>query len=267
MIFKFLAYTSCLLLASACVSAQTTSNQQEHSYLSSLFENSLLFDTARFIIADEEMNTENSEESWKKWQTVENYKYGKDRGSLPMIADLNSLHPYFRDRIVDLIRICKEQGIELAVVESFRTHAKQAEYFGMGRKYTRSKGGKSKHQYGLAVDVVPIVDSVAIWDNVSLWRKIGVTGERLGLRWGGRWRAPYDPAHFEWSGGVNTYQLANGVQPFVPKSKVPFYPCLEEELVLLQKNWEAWEVEQAVSAKNNRSIKIASVTGSVGQQP
>ena len=33
---------------------------------------------------------------------------------------------------------------------------------GMGRKYTNSAGGKSKHQYGLAVDVVPIVNGTAV---------------------------------------------------------------------------------------------------------
>jgi hypothetical protein len=267
MIFRFLTYTLFILLVSASVSAQTTVTQGKHDYLTFLLESALPFDTTHVVFADDETTTENSEESWKKWATVENYKYGKDRGSLPMIADLNSLHPYFRDRITELIRICREQGIELAVVESFRTHAKQSEYFGMGRKYTRSKGGKSKHQYGLAVDVVPIVDSVAVWDNISLWRKIGVTGERLGLRWGGRWRAPYDPAHFEWSGGISTYELANGAQPFIPKSKASLYPCLEEELVQLQKNWEAWETEQAVSARNNASAKSSSVKGSVGQEP
>jgi hypothetical protein len=178
-----------------------------------------------------------------------------------MIADLNSLHPYFRDRIVELIHLCKAQGIELAVVESFRTHAKQAEYFGMGRKYTRSKGGKSKHQYGLAVDVVPIIDSIAVWDDTSLWKKIGVTGEKLGLRWGGRWRAPYDPAHFELVGGVSAYHLANGAQPLIPRSKITAYPCLEEEIALLQKYYEAWEVEQAISARTPSLV----TTGATGQ--
>ena len=129
----------------------------------------------------------------------------------------------------------------------------------MGRKYTRSKGGKSKHQYGLAVDLVPIVDSVAVWDNITLWRRIGVAGEKLGLRWGGRWRAPYDPAHFEWLGGVNTYQLANGYQPTIPRSKAANYPCLEEELSALKKSWEAWEIEQAVWARDvSRPLKIVS---------
>jgi hypothetical protein len=118
-------------------------------------------------------------DAWKTWSFVENYSFGKDRGAMPMITDLSALHPYFRDKIRQLILDCKAQGIELAVVESYRTHAKQSEYKVMGKKYTSSGAGRSKHQYGLAVDVVPIVDSVAVWDNTALWKKVGVTGEKL----------------------------------------------------------------------------------------
>ncbi len=257
----FLAFT--LFAISTYALSQTAASSAAESYLTSLLDPTIAFDTTSFTANEGPMHFFDTENAWKNWQTVENYKYGKDRGSLPMIADLNSLHPYFRDRIVELIHLCKAQGIELAVVESFRTHAKQAEYFGMGRKYTRSKGGKSKHQYGLAVDVVPIMDSAAVWDNTVLWRKIGVTGEKLGLRWGGRWRAPYDPAHFEWAGGVNTYHLAKGAQPVIPQARETAYPCLEEDLALLEKYYEEWEIEQAVSARTPVSQKTAS--GASGQ--
>jgi len=239
-------------------SAQSDIAAQADDYLTSLLDNTIRFDT---VTPSNKVVAFDPETAWKNWRTIENYTYGKDRGSLPMIADLNSLHPYFRDKIYDLIAACKAQGIELAVVESFRTHAKQSEYFGMGRKYTRSKGGKSKHQYGLAVDVVPIVDGVAQWDNMKLWRRVGLAGERLGLRWGGRWKAPFDPAHFEWTGGATTVQLSRGVQAFIPKSKLSSYPCLEEELARLEKYWEAWEVEQAVSARNGAKVQ-RSVAGS-----
>lgn len=181
---------------------------------------------------------------WKDWKFVENFTFGKDRGAMPMITDLNALHPYFRDKITLLIEKCKEQGIQLQVVESYRTHAKQSEYKGMGRKYTSSKAGRSKHQYGLAVDVVPVVDSVAVWDNIALWRKIGMTGEKLGLRWGGRWRRPYDPGHFEWTSGLTSTQLTAGYFPPVPKQKVA-YPCLEEDLRMLKRYWKEWETSQS----------------------
>jgi hypothetical protein len=182
-------------------------------------------------------------DAWKNWSFVENFAFGKNRGDLPMITDLNSLHPFFRDRVIALIEACKEKGIELAIVETYRTPSKQHEYKTMGKKYTSSGAGKSKHQYGLAIDVVPIVDSVAVWDNATLWRKVGVTGEKLGLRWGGRWRKPYDPGHFEWTGGASTYNLVAGEFPRVPNMEN--YPCLEEDLRILRRYWSEWEVSQS----------------------
>lgn len=186
----------------------------------------------------------NALDGWKNWSFVENYAFGKDRGALPMINDLNSLHPFFRDQIVKLIEKCKAKGIELAIVETYRTHAKQHEYKTMGKKYTSSGAGQSKHQYGLAIDVVPIVKSAAVWDNVALWRKIGTIGEQLGLCWGGRWRNPYDPGHFEWTGGLTTYHLAKGKLPTL-RSFEQHYPCLEEDLKILQTYWKEWEVSQS----------------------
>jgi len=187
---------------------------------------------------------------WMHWSTVDNYAFGKNRGGLPMITDLNALHPYFRDKISKLIHLCKQKGIELEVVETFRTHAKQDEYKSMGRKYTRSGAGKSKHQYGLAIDLVPIVNGQPEWHNKALWRKIGVIGEQLGLVWGGRWRTLYDPGHFEWTGGLSAYDLANCQFPQIPRQET-YYPCLEDDLQLLSRYWEKWETEQASYANKN----------------
>jgi hypothetical protein len=257
--FSFLAFTF-FITFSICVLAQPSVHGDK--YLSSLFETSLVFDTAHTLVPSFQQSTADVENIWKTWATVENFTFGKDRGALPMIADLNALHPYFRDRIVELIKACKEKGIDLAVVESFRTHAKQAEYFGMGRKYTRSAGGKSKHQYGLAVDVVPVINAVPEWDNVALWKKIGVIGEKLGLRWGGRWRAPYDPAHFEWASGITTHQLAYGIFPSIPAAFVKTYPSIKQDIDLLKTYWEAWETEQSSIARNAKSTQPAVVISS-----
>ncbi len=184
----------------------------------------------------------------KGWSTVENFTFGKDRGNMTMINDVQALHPYFRDRVLELIRICKSKGIELEVVETFRTHAKQNEYMSMGKKFTRSGGGRSKHQYGLAVDVVPVVGDSAQWANTHLWKKIGLVGEQLGLRWGGRWKHPYDPGHFEWTNGITTAHLASGIFPKVPASEKT-YPCLDEDLAQLMTQWTEWESNQGAMAR------------------
>jgi len=187
-------------------------------------------------------------DGWKQWEMVDNYSFGINRGRMSMITDLESLHPYFRDKVLELFRICKSKGIELAIVETYRTHAKQTEYRSMGRRYTRTPAGRSKHQYGMAIDFVPIVNSKPQWNNTRLWRRIGPIGEQLGLRWGGRWRRLYDPGHFEWTGGTIVHELVQGNFPPVPNPEK--YPCLEEDLRSLRRHWQAWETEQSTIARN-----------------
>ncbi|MEX2233696.1 MAG: M15 family metallopeptidase [Cyclobacteriaceae bacterium] len=259
---RFLAVLlSHILLTSFSVSAQSDAASVSGKYIENLFDKSILFDTTRVTAAETAVVTADSVIEWKQWRTVDNFYYGKNRGALPMIADLQALHPYFRDRIVELIRVCNEAGITVAIVESYRTPAKQAEYYAMGKKYTSTPGGKSRHQYGIAVDVVPVVDSVAVWDNHKLWKKIGLAGERLGLQWGGRWRVLYDPGHFEWSGGLSRHQLAKGHLPRIPGSLSERYPTLSEEVKQLQLYWNAWEVEQSMMASNGTAKAGDEVAG------
>jgi hypothetical protein len=182
------------------------------------------------------------DEEWRTWTTVNNWAFGKDRGNLVMITDLNSLHPFFRDKVIELKSRCASLGIHLAIVETYRTRAKQTEYKSMGQKYTRSAGGISKHQYGLAADVVPLQDSVADWDDARLWQKVGQVGEQLGLRWGGRWQHPYDPGHFEWTGGLSSQHLIAGILPKPPQPNN--YPCLADDVLQLTAFWRAWEAQQ-----------------------
>ncbi|PZR37261.1 MAG: hypothetical protein DI538_12790 [Azospira oryzae] len=233
-----------LMLSALATHGQLAPYNQEHTWLMEELTHSFTYQAAPLAPND---FVDNTDDTWLKWTTVSNYHFGKDRGDLTMIADLSALHPYFRDQIIQLIKTCKAKGITLAVVESFRTSSKQNEYKSMGEKYTRSKGGRSKHQYGLAIDLVPIVDSVAQWHNKALWKRVGIVGEQLGLRWGGRWRHLYDPGHFEWTGGLSMTQLANGEQPSFPNANK--YPCLEEDLNLLKKYWNAWENEQATISR------------------
>jgi len=237
-----------LLLTAFASQAQLAPFNKEHALLVEEFAHS-------FVSQGEPVVHDDTDDSWLKWSTVGNYNFGKNRGDMTMIADLNSLHPYFRDQIIKLIKICKSKGITLAVVESFRTSSKQNEYKSMGEKYTRSKGGRSKHQYGLAIDVVPIVSGEAQWHNKALWKRVGVVGEQLGLRWGGRWRHLYDPGHFEWTGGLSMLQLANGELPPFPDQKK--YPCLEDDLNQLKKYWKAWETEQATMSRKEEEVTAA----------
>lgn len=71
---------------------------------------------------------------------------------------------------------------------------------------TNAGPGQSLHNYGLAFDVVPMVNGDPNWDDkspagIARWEKLGSLGESLGLEWGGRWHHP-DRPHFQVSGGI-----------------------------------------------------------------
>lgn len=74
-----------------------------------------------------------------------------------------------------------------------------------------SRVQRSKHQDGLAIDLVPYAEyqlhgaDKLRWSTVDpVWARIGAIGEALGLRWGGRFRPlgrngiGWDPGHFEY---------------------------------------------------------------------
>lgn len=136
-----------------------------------------------------------------------------DHSSTDIVNDLVYLHPAFRNKVLMLIIECHRQGIELKVNETWRSRALQNYYRSKGSRVTTLEGGKSRHQYGLAVDVVPYINGKLAWNRKTL-SKVGKIGESLGLGWGGKWRRPYDPCHFEWK--ITTEELLTGILPDKP---------------------------------------------------
>lgn len=109
-----------------------------------------------------------------------------------------------------LIALCEAEGIELLVTSTLRTFEEQAKLYAMGRtapgnKVTNARPGESLHNFGCAVDVVPLVHGKAVWDN-NMWPLIGMLGEKLGLTWGGRWKFK-DLPHFQLTLGVTLAEL------------------------------------------------------------
>jgi peptidoglycan L-alanyl-D-glutamate endopeptidase CwlK len=87
------------------------------------------------------------------------------------------------------------------VNSTLRTFEEQAELFAIGRTkpgdiVTNAKAGESWHNFGLALDVVPLVNGKAIWDS-PFWNRIGELGKQVGLFWGGDFKSFKDKPHFE----------------------------------------------------------------------
>ena len=137
---------------------------------------------------------------------------------------INSLHPKIRAKAKEfIIRAEKELGIKLRVTKGFRSIAEQDALYnqpwdgkdndGDGKidesdeKVTKAKGGKSYHNYGLAIDVVEIKNGKALWKNPN-WDKIGALGKKVGFEWGGDWKSFKDRPHFEMRYGYHHTELA-----------------------------------------------------------
>lgn len=128
------------------------------------------------------------------------------------IDDLELLHPYFNSRVELFLDSLKKRGIEILIVETYRIPERQDYLKRKGK--TGLSGGDSKHQYGLAIDIVPWGKNRTLkWHDRKLWYKIGRVGEHFGLTWGGRFKKLYDPGHFEWDGECTIEQLKEGDMP------------------------------------------------------
>jgi len=117
-----------------------------------------------------------------------------------MSRALDDLDARFRPLAVELLARCAEAGVPVLIVETLRSPAQHALNLAHGVSWIQH----SKHLDGLAIDVAPYAEfplhggNKLAWNtDEPAWQTIGAIGERLGLRWGGRW-TQRDMGHLEW---------------------------------------------------------------------
>lgn len=141
---------------------------------------------------------------------------------------IKNLHPKVRDEVLELFlhinRFILGKGVRLRLAYTLRTAEEQDELYAQGRtklwdkngrrlgKVTNAKGGQSIHNYGLAFDIVLLLDrdndsdfEVAVWDTKGDFDKDGTADwmevvkylKSKGWKWGGDFKSIVDPPHFE----------------------------------------------------------------------
>ena len=133
---------------------------------------------------------------------------------------IKTLHPKLQRLATYFINEVEiRHGIKLRVTQATRTIAQQNALYAQGRtkpgkRVTDARGGKSYHNYALAIDVVEIKNGKAIWDNNdNNWKLIGKVGISLGFTWGGTWKKDPDRPHFQMEFGLSIKQLRRGQRP------------------------------------------------------
>lgn len=139
------------------------------------------------------------------------------------------LHPKLRDEALDIYKeVCAAlKGKALCrFAFTLRTFAEQDALYAQGRTkpgavVTKARGGQSYHNYGLAVDVVLLIDKdgngtyeTASWDTrgdydadkQADWMEIVNIFKQFGWEWGGDWKFKDDP-HFQKTLGKSVREL------------------------------------------------------------
>lgn len=104
------------------------------------------------------------------------------------------LHPDFSQRLLLAFKIMKEQhGYDMALLEGYRSPARQDELAAAGGHVTNARAFQSWHQYGLAADCAFWRDGRLVISEKDPWamrgyQLYGQVAESIGLTWGGRWK-------------------------------------------------------------------------------
>ncbi|MFG6447143.1 M15 family metallopeptidase [Roseateles sp. BYS180W] len=109
----------------------------------------------------------------------------------------------FRNRLLAVYRIMREEhGIEMVLLEGYRSAQRQAQLAGMGPTVTQAGAGESYHQYGLAADSAFLFDGRVVISErdpraAKAYELFGEVARTAGLVWGGGWRTLKDLGHVE----------------------------------------------------------------------
>lgn len=122
---------------------------------------------------------------------------------------VNRLHPAIREKVTLAVEECNKAltgRSKIRLAQGTRTFPEQDALYKKRPKVTNAKAGQSIHNYGLAVDIVLIIDGkVASWDvkkdwdqdKQADWMECVSIFKKHGFKWGGNWISFKDMPHFE----------------------------------------------------------------------
>lgn len=116
---------------------------------------------------------------------------------------MRDVHPLLASRVHQMA--VQLDPLAIRVTQGLRTWPQQAALYAQGRTapgqiVTNAPPGHSWHEFGLAVDIVPMENGQPDWTlSHPAWPRAVAVGESLGLIAGARWQHP-DWPHFQLTG-------------------------------------------------------------------
>lgn len=138
------------------------------------------------------------------------------------IERIELLHPALREEAKQIYAEICERLTGRATCRfshTLRTFAEQDALYNQKPKVTKAKGGQSYHNYGLAVDIVLLLNDgkTASWDTVTDfdgdgladWQEVVYVFGLYGWDWGGSWKTFVDKPHFQKTFGLTISECFN----------------------------------------------------------
>jgi len=128
---------------------------------------------------------------------------GTDRPNLETASrDWGLLDPRFTQILLRLFDKMHKRGYPMALLEGYRSPARQDTLAAKGPHVTLAKAFQSKHQFGLAADIAPMREGKLVISERDPWaagayQALGEEAAALRLVWGGNWKL-HDLGHVEW---------------------------------------------------------------------
>jgi len=114
-------------------------------------------------------------------------------------VNIQGLQPQMKDALIKMNEKATELGYDLVISSAYRSHEQQKN---LKKEKPKLAAGlyKSAHEYGVAIDLGLYKNGKKV--SVDQVKEFAHYGEALGLTWGGRWKKPYEPWHFN----INNWQ-------------------------------------------------------------
>lgn len=140
------------------------------------------------------------------------------------IERIQTAHPKLREELEKIYHEANNKlgKARLRFAYVFRSFEEQSKLFKQRPKVTNADAGQSYHNYGLAVDIVLLIDKngdgifeTASWDtkadwdkdNIADWVEVVKVFEKYGWEWGGSWKGFKDLPHFQKTFGYKWQKL------------------------------------------------------------
>jgi peptidoglycan L-alanyl-D-glutamate endopeptidase CwlK len=118
---------------------------------------------------------------------------------------IESLDPVFQ---VIVRRIIRDYEGSFLITDGFRSMAKQLTLYNDPKVFAAAPGF-SLHNFGMAIDVVPIRDGKIDYADIEAYKAIAKVAKKHGCEWGGDWKQ-VDMPHIQCTQGLTIAEVRNG---------------------------------------------------------